>query len=437
MGGFVFDLTSESASVLLPSELPSRRLTLTPRGVGLLAECGLLPEISREEIGDKSKADDLAKALVCLQAGWMVIQVIGRIVYGLPVTLLEINTIGHVICTFVIYILWWHKPKLVKEPTSLRGDWTQAMCAYMWMSSRMSDPCWKEMPIFGQEPLPELANLAFYPCDPANDVRGLSCLEPTLESANGSTKSDVRDSVVPVTDSEEHLLSASPGFAYKDNFGYLGPIAQQRLVKSTAEALHEASLPSLEHDAPPERWRLALDAMHKFPAICTRLNLDKDNARDQRYRLNTEELLQERATNWHSPGLLSNFRGVLMGMALWFASIAFGGVHAAAWNGYFPSTLECRLWRFCSVYIMASGVLWLCINFLGQLSRSFDKYWDNILARRASWPIYVILGFLCTICGLAYGFARIFLITEAVVSLRRLPVAAYNTPDWSQVIPHL
>jgi hypothetical protein len=80
---------------------------------------------------------------------------------------------------------------------------------------------------------------------------------------------------------------------------------------------------------------------------------------------------------------------------------------------------------------MASGFLWLCINFFGQVSQRFDKYWDDILARRASWSSYVVIGFCCTICGLAYGFARIFLIAEAVVSLRRMPVAAYDTPDWS------
>jgi hypothetical protein len=97
--------------------LEAERLTLTPRGIALLAECGLLPKLSREEIGDKSKADGLAKNFVCVQADWMVIQAVGRVAYRLPVTLLEINTIGHVICAFVIYVLWWHKPKLVNEPT--------------------------------------------------------------------------------------------------------------------------------------------------------------------------------------------------------------------------------------------------------------------------------------------------------------------------------
>lgn len=52
--------------------------------------------MTQAEITDKSKAKDLAKALVMIQASWMLIQLIGRLVAKLPVTLLEVNTIAHV-----------------------------------------------------------------------------------------------------------------------------------------------------------------------------------------------------------------------------------------------------------------------------------------------------------------------------------------------------
>lgn len=72
------------------------RLTLTARGMVLLAQCGHLPEIDKEQIEDKSKANDLAKAMVVVQAMWMLVQVIGRLAFRLPVTLLEVNTVAHV-----------------------------------------------------------------------------------------------------------------------------------------------------------------------------------------------------------------------------------------------------------------------------------------------------------------------------------------------------
>lgn len=46
-------------------------LTFTARGLALLAECGLLPDLPEEDLVDKTKADGLAKSLACLQAGWI------------------------------------------------------------------------------------------------------------------------------------------------------------------------------------------------------------------------------------------------------------------------------------------------------------------------------------------------------------------------------
>lgn len=74
----------------------STRLTLTAKGMKFLAERGVIPDIPREDIEDKSKADALAKMLVLLQASWMLLQVLGRLLAHLPVTLLEVNTVAHV-----------------------------------------------------------------------------------------------------------------------------------------------------------------------------------------------------------------------------------------------------------------------------------------------------------------------------------------------------
>ena len=138
MGGFVFDV-EESLIARSPGMVPGTcRLTLTARGVLLLYQCGLLPQISKSEILDESKADGLAKALACLQAGWMVIQVVARLRSDLPITLLEINTIGHVFCALMVYVLWWNKPKWIKESTKLEGDWIEPVAAFMYMSSKLS-----------------------------------------------------------------------------------------------------------------------------------------------------------------------------------------------------------------------------------------------------------------------------------------------------------
>lgn len=425
MGGFVFDRNANFTSSLQPLKSQPQRLTLTPRGIALLADCGLLPNISKKEIDDKSKADGIAKTLVCLQASWMVLQVIARVGYGLPVTLLEINTIGHVICCFSIYLLWWHKPRRIREPTTLRGEWVEPLCAFMWMSSSMSDLRRNDRTSFLKPPsVAEMAKLCFrsdHLCE--EESRTFEALTNEITILEHKT-------IVP---------PPSSTFAYKQNTGYLGPFNEFQPEKSVladdAEPIKGAI--SASQSYPPYRWRLALDAMHIFPNLRTFLQTSSDDSQQQWSRFRTEELLCVRASDWPSKALLSDFRGLLMGMSLWFVSIAYGGVHTAAWDGYFPSEVETWLWRSSSLYIMASGLLWLCINFLGYVSEPIDRYWDRIVARQAGWWSYTILGPLCIVCGLAYGFARIFLVVEALISLRSLPPAAYETPNWPQLIPHL
>ena len=92
-GGFAFENADDEAQYLPKG---CERLTLTARGVALLASCGHLPDVSEAEIIDKSKANNVAKVLVIIQASWMLVQVIGRLLAALPVTLLEVNTIAHV-----------------------------------------------------------------------------------------------------------------------------------------------------------------------------------------------------------------------------------------------------------------------------------------------------------------------------------------------------
>lgn len=79
-----------------------------------------LPEITLEEISDKSKANLLAKALVCLQTGWFVVECFGRLTEGLPLTTLELITMSYVWCTWAIYAQWLKKPLDVTAPTVLK-----------------------------------------------------------------------------------------------------------------------------------------------------------------------------------------------------------------------------------------------------------------------------------------------------------------------------
>lgn len=100
------------------------RVTFTPEGILFLAQHGHFCEVYRTDIEDKSKADILAKSLVCMQVLWPAGQALERKIAGLPTTLLEIHTIVHVFCALLMYCLWFQKPLNVQDPTiiNLRED---------------------------------------------------------------------------------------------------------------------------------------------------------------------------------------------------------------------------------------------------------------------------------------------------------------------------
>jgi hypothetical protein len=79
--------------------------TLTPEGFEYLLDLEILKSdcVDTATILDKGKADFLAKFLVCVQAAWMVLQCVLRKMNSLPVTLIELNTLCHVICALVMY----------------------------------------------------------------------------------------------------------------------------------------------------------------------------------------------------------------------------------------------------------------------------------------------------------------------------------------------
>lgn len=102
--------------------MPYSRLTFTPAGLVFLAKLGLLPDEPAEAVADRSKADYVAKVLVCLQAGWFFVQCIGRVAQKLPLTILELHVLVHVLCAFGMYLLWLDKPYDVGSPVLCKDE---------------------------------------------------------------------------------------------------------------------------------------------------------------------------------------------------------------------------------------------------------------------------------------------------------------------------
>lgn len=437
MGGFVFDMDvlPQGDDAFIPAR---QRLTLTAPGVILLAKCGYLPDLSIKEIRDKSKADGLAKALVCLQAGWMVVQTVGRLIQEQAVTLLEVNTLGHVFCAFVIYLLWWQKPREVYEPTVIQGESMNRLCAYYYMSSRVSARKPNRRVKLDSWKTPELARLAWYPehRTPAmmalrrnqDSSSGINCHSPCAENRSSEM---IIEEVRADREEMQGELASRPEF---------GPDHPETIIKRSATI---ERVP-VKDDTPHKqtlRTQLAAQAVRNFEAVRERFTArtTKDENGDGIAWLEpkVEQLVVTTAGDWPSDHYLPGIAGELMGMALWFASMGYGAVHAAAWRDAFPSEAERLIWRFSSVYITCSGALWFAMCMIGYRFPWASAYWDRLIALQGWWFEYAFFGIIATICGVAYIFARVFLVVDAFVSLRALPASAYETPNWSSLIPHL
>ncbi|KAG2034705.1 hypothetical protein BDR03DRAFT_964291 [Suillus americanus] len=106
MGGFILHVDGEPRGTLTTDEL----LQFVRDGsVGR-------PAITEAEIKDRSKGDMLSKWVAILQLVWFFIQLIARYIQNLPVTLLEIDTLGVAALTCISYGLWFNKPKDVRLP---------------------------------------------------------------------------------------------------------------------------------------------------------------------------------------------------------------------------------------------------------------------------------------------------------------------------------
>jgi hypothetical protein len=131
-GGFVF-----STYDLPPEEkfLPRgrNRVVLSDGAVVWLAEneLSLLPDLSKAEIDDRSKANHLAKTIICVQAIWFIAQCASRMAQGLAISLLELSTFAHTLCRLLIYNFWWHKPLDIEEPTHIKGEKMHSLCAML------------------------------------------------------------------------------------------------------------------------------------------------------------------------------------------------------------------------------------------------------------------------------------------------------------------
>ena len=303
------------------------------------------PDITAEEIWDKSKADTLARILTLLQACWLVIQLLGRAILHLATTTLELSAGAIVLCTLGTFVCWLHKPNDVQKGVVL-----------------------------------------------------------TIEATTAQILIDAGDeAAAPYRHTPLDFIAKQSFTCGYDMMGFLNLRCDNR----------ERPLRCFPND--------------RFPDI-----------------------------------------GSFEKLALFCMTTTYAAFHLVGWNFTFPTRLESLLWRVSSSLILGATVFWWVFETIAARHRfgRWDKYliWlrlkkttpvpgpdvesgtkrqntrtcldDFEMEQKQAKPMLIWeVGLLMPMVFL-YAAARTYMIVEALVSLRQLPIGVYRTFDLAQILPH-
>ncbi|KAL8732737.1 MAG: hypothetical protein Q9166_002517 [cf. Caloplaca sp. 2 TL-2023] len=503
MGGFTLAFDSENIGFksFLPDDV--RRATLKPEGLTLLMALGpeTVPNISVEHIRDKSKADGFKKTLVCIQALWFCIQCITRFAQSLPVSLLELNTFSHALCTPAIYIFSWEKPLDIEQPTVIDERRLHPLFAYMWMSSRVSAQghCDVDMPDglqdefhclwpFREPVLNDLntcQNIALaevFTGTPIPDVEGSVPSRrnpPTADERWSRQKQmdgakDVKE-IIKVFRERRGLVEdprsgrgnyVSPLFRFKQCLRSI--FFPGRAVQNIPPGLGSRGT-AISHVSFSDvlRWSHALNAIYDY-------KLEGDL--QSRHRTATSGRCFSAFLNMRIPFLdaiqnnLLNPRlelrsrnavplvahsGVFPGFAI--TGALYGGLHLVASSAPLSSPLEELFWRISGVSVTCSGIICGLLamivktsfckrslsNFVKLLTRKpldCPSLGDKVKAYSAAIGMGLIFCIILPCLPLLwylYLASHGYLVVEPLKDIAYLPPGSFKTPVWPSYFPHI
>jgi len=152
---------------------------------------------------------------------------------------------------------------------------------------------------------------------------------------------------------------------------------------------------------------------------------------------------------FYAPSVLTADSGTLYFIVLPIVATIFGALHLIAWQFHFPSHIEQLLWRIGSLAITIIPATPLVFTVLILFSFFFLEFLEKIFGFGLPkfsislpeiflmWVLLGVSGFALAASLVAYMLARIILLTQAVVPLRKQPDNAFYATNWSHFLPHI
>lgn len=418
MGGFAVDVSD--APYIFPPDTPTTRFLLL-EGMTILFRLRpeLIPDLSELEIRDKSKANGFAKTLVCLQALWFCTQIIVRTASRLTISILELNTFAHALCTLLIYLLWWDKPLDITEPTIIRGEAAHPAIALL---SVLQD--WLRCTTCSISPKASDSNAnveSHYRIERQSiPIKVRFSLEHYYPTSIGDKTSRARESYnadvpVPYGFIRVWLNEYFPGSRV---------MVYQRGIAQLPSGSTALTLPSTT----AKKLELAQRAYDQFH--------DDEKPESRTYY---KDCLTDRVPNAAYPDEDGEWLHFFTGISI--AGVIYGGLHLSAWGAPMSHVIR-MLWRISSIVVASTGVMWLPIQCYIKLDSAVLKNEatrGEILYYIGIWRKEIERVMLTYMAALAvvYAAARIFLVVECFINVRHLPASTFEVPTWSQYFPHI
>lgn len=352
------------------------------------------------------------------------------------------------LCAFAMYLFWWNKPLLPNEPIVIRDEAQAPLAALMYSSSEASGYVSPDR-MKSQTTIKTLiAHLSLYSKVPEVETICLRASAPhPVQPRNtfGKQVTITKKSIITQDEQGKANMVLDPFTVFQHTPASCLAELQAKREKEQGTAFFERK-PRVVDERPvgdgpsvPEetRWSLIKGAFQKDNDLfADRVMLMHSTDGHMCCHLKSEQLIADHIQNWPSNDLLRNVDGLIVGMVLWLANFCYGGIHAAAWNDHFPSSVEKWFWRASSSYIGFCGGLWVILNFLVTKYPRLNEFWEHWMDGEKNWLESVGLGIVVFICGFSLLLARVFIVVEAFISIRELPKMAYQTPQWTNVFPH-
>ncbi|KAL0566443.1 hypothetical protein V5O48_015566 [Marasmius crinis-equi] len=388
------------------------------------------PSITEKEIQDKSKGDALSKVLILVQTTWFLLQVLARAVLRLPMTELEVVTIGFASLNIVAFIFWYKKPLNVDCAVQI-----PLLCRVRAHSPYLLSGAFRR-PSSDTISLPDLDTVDI--TDAAH--HDLVQENRTVVIVTGDHDSTQEIVSYPLTssnlDKKANKLPRNPSIIpFTRRSFFTG--APSYVLDTIIELIHTISGRIMPEILDPGHTQ------NGHPSHEDETYYDTTRVVDTVYVAEFRDDGSLRVPTFHG-GLPQNRGATLLGTIQMVVAIFFGGVHCIAWKFGFPSPTEKWLWRVSALLLIAVPLHFLLLlivrrNILKRRTREGSVRPFSLVLGLAGavilrYPrVFVIINRLALYL---YLIVRMVVVVLPFVLLRDLPAGAFVEVEWTTFIPH-